>query len=102
MNPSSVATEYKKQFSELLVEEYQDTDLVQETIITLLSDQIGAGNMFMVGDVKQSIYGFRHAEPSLFIEKHKQFSDVSYPALGIDLARNFRSPEVLLMCVYYL
>src|SRR5690625_6869010 len=59
MNPSSVATEHKKQFSELLVDEYQDTNLVQETIITLLSDQIGAGNMFMVGDVKQSIYGFR-------------------------------------------
>ena len=102
MNPSSVATEYKKQFSELLVDEYQDTNLVQETIITLLSDQIGAGNMFMVGDVKQSIYGFRHAEPSLFIEKHKQFSDVSHPAQRIDLARNFRSRKQVLIGANYI
>lgn len=102
MNPSSVATEFKQQFSELLVDEYQDTNLVQETIITLLSDQIGAGNMFMVGDVKQSIYGFRHAEPSLFIQKYKQFSDVSHPAKRIDLARNFRSREQVLIGSNYI
>src|SRR5690625_5000944 len=60
--PSAVARQLQAQYKELLVDEYQDTNLVQETIITLISDQVGPGNMFMVGDVKQSIYGFRHAD----------------------------------------
>lgn len=100
--PSTVAKNLQKQFSELLVDEYQDTNLVQETIITLISDQVGPGNMFMVGDVKQSIYRFRHAEPSLFIEKYKRFALSDNPATRIDLASNFRSRELVLVGANYI
>lgn len=99
---SDVALNFKRQFSEVLVDEYQDTNLVQETIINLISDQVGAGNTFMVGDVKQSIYGFRHAEPSLFIQKYKQFSDMNHPGKKIDLANNFRSREHVLTGANYI
>ncbi|MFC2949960.1 helicase-exonuclease AddAB subunit AddA [Virgibacillus sediminis] len=94
--PSTVAKEYQRRFSEVLVDEYQDTNLVQETILTLISDRNGPGNMFMVGDVKQSIYRFRHAEPSLFIDKYKRFAGSGHPAARIDLASNFRSREQVL------
>src|SRR5699024_3820922 len=93
---SDVAQEYKRQFKEILVDEYQDINLVQETILSLVSDEEGRGNMFMVGDVKQSIYGFRHAEPTLFIEKYKQYQEDPTSGLRIDLAKNFRSREAVL------
>ncbi|AIF42732.1 helicase-exonuclease AddAB subunit AddA [Virgibacillus sp. SK37] len=100
--PSDVAIHFKKQFSELLVDEYQDTNMVQETLLTLISDQSGPGNMFMVGDVKQSIYRFRHAEPSLFIDKYKRFAKEEHPAQRIDLASNFRSREHVLVGANYI
>lgn len=100
--PSNVAKNLQAQYSELLVDEYQDTNLVQETILTLIRNQIGAGNMFMVGDVKQSIYRFRHAEPTLFIQKYKRFSDADHPGKRIDLARNFRSREHVLHGANYI
>ena len=71
--PSSVAKGFHKQFTEVLIDEYQDTNLVQETLLRLLTDGDEAGNLFMVGDVKQSIYRFRHAEPSLFLMKYKDY-----------------------------
>src|SRR5699024_10919338 len=88
--PTHVAIAYKQQFKEILVDEYQDINIVQETILSMVSDQIGAGNRFMVGDVKQSIYRFRHAEPTLFIQKYKQFAENPSDGLRIDLAKNFR------------
>lgn len=100
--PSNVAQHFQEQFNELLVDEYQDVNLVQETILTLISDQIGAGNMFMVGDVKQSIYRFRHAEPSLFIEKYKRFAKEAHVGQRIDLASNFRSREHVLTGANYI
>ncbi|QDP39754.1 helicase-exonuclease AddAB subunit AddA [Radiobacillus deserti] len=100
--PSSVAREFKQKFTEILVDEYQDTNLVQETILSLISDQEHAGNMFMVGDVKQSIYRFRHAEPSLFLNKYKQFAEEAHPGKRIDLARNFRSREQVLSATNYI
>lgn len=100
--PSNVAIHFQKQFSELLVDEYQDTNLVQETILTLISDQIGPGNMFMVGDVKQSIYRFRHAEPSLFIQKYKRFAQEEHVAKRIDLSSNFRSRADVLTGTNYI
>src|SRR5690625_2114386 len=100
--PSKVAEHFKRQFSEVLVDEYQDTNLVQETIITLVSDQEGSGNIFMVGDVKQSVYGFRHAEPSLFIEKYKRFAESDDQGKRIDLASNFRSREHVLIGANYI
>ncbi|HLR79362.1 MAG TPA: helicase-exonuclease AddAB subunit AddA [Bacillota bacterium] len=100
--PSNVAMNLKSRYKELLVDEYQDINLVQETLLTLISDQIGSGNMFMVGDVKQSIYRFRHAEPTLFIDKYKRFSDSESSAQRIDLARNFRSREEVLTGTNYI
>jgi ATP-dependent helicase/nuclease subunit A len=91
LTPSAAALSYKKQFQEVLLDEYQDTNRVQEAIVTLISRQ-EPGNRFMVGDVKQSIYRFRLAEPGLFLEKYNRFpKDGSGDGLRIDLARNFRS-----------
>lgn len=87
--PSEVALAYREQFVEVLVDEYQDTNLVQEAILQLVSR---GDNLFMVGDVKQSIYGFRLAEPALFLGKYKAFTpDGRDQGLRIDLSRNFRS-----------
>jgi len=92
--PSKAAAEFANYFSELLVDEYQDTNLVQETIINLLSN---GKNLFMVGDVKQSIYRFRLAEPTLFMDKYKQFQlDGSGVGMRIDLSKNFRSRAQIL------
>ena len=100
--PSNVAERLQDQFSEVLVDEYQDTNLVQETILRLVRKPEELGNMFMVGDVKQSIYRFRHAEPTLFIEKYKQFSNADYPGERIDLARNFRSRKEVLAATNFI
>ncbi|WP_141603578.1 helicase-exonuclease AddAB subunit AddA [Terrilactibacillus laevilacticus] len=97
--PSVVAEQYRSLFNEVLVDEYQDTNLVQETIVKLVSGGTSEeGNLFMVGDVKQSVYRFRLAEPGLFIEKYKQFSDQkdNHNGLKIDLSRNFRSRQNIL------
>lgn len=69
---SAAAHDYREQFAEVLVDEYQDTNMVQETILRLIS-QAAPGNRFMVGDVKQSIYRFRLAEPGLFLAKYRSF-----------------------------
>ncbi|WP_314001202.1 UvrD-helicase domain-containing protein [uncultured Paenibacillus sp.] len=70
--PSAAAEEYRRQFDEILLDEYQDTNMVQEAIVELIS-RPGPGNRFMVGDVKQSIYRFRLAEPNLFLAKYKAY-----------------------------
>ncbi|GGE72636.1 helicase-exonuclease AddAB subunit AddA [Priestia taiwanensis] len=96
--PSSVALEYREKFTEVLVDEYQDTNFVQESILRLVTkDGEASGNLFMVGDVKQSIYRFRLAEPGLFLGKYKRFTkDGEESGLRIDLSQNFRSrAEVL-------
>lgn len=102
--PSDVAMKYRKQFQEVLVDEYQDTNLVQETILNLVSNESEAeGNMFMVGDVKQSIYRFRLAEPNLFLGKYMRFRHDGYNGgLRIDLNRNFRSRREVLDGTNYL
>ncbi|MDQ0192644.1 helicase-exonuclease AddAB subunit AddA [Paenibacillus wynnii] len=96
--PSDAAIEYRNQFDEVLLDEYQDTNSVQEEIVRLISRE-GPGNRFMVGDMKQSIYRFRLAEPGLFLDKYRSFGKSGEPAdptevstgRVIDLARNFRS-----------
>ncbi|MDI3233972.1 helicase-exonuclease AddAB subunit AddA [Exiguobacterium antarcticum] len=88
---TDVARLLQERFVEVLVDEYQDTNEVQERILKLVSKSDEAtGNLFMVGDVKQSIYKFRHAEPGLFLNKFKRFrlTDVG---TRIDLTKNFRS-----------
>src|SRR5699024_11625993 len=71
-------------------------------ILSMVCEQEGPGNMFMVGDVKQSIYRFRHAEPSLFIGKYNAFAREIHPGLRIDLARNFRSRKHVLSGVNFI
>ncbi|WP_281888255.1 helicase-exonuclease AddAB subunit AddA [Paenibacillus sp. YYML68] len=89
--PSQAALEYREQFAEVLLDEYQDTNRVQEAIVAFISHE-QPGNRFLVGDVKQSIYRFRLAEPGLFQEKYKSYQlDGTGPGLRIDLSRNFRS-----------
>lgn len=82
----------RAQFDEVMVDEYQDINSLQETILQLLARK-EPGNMFMVGDVKQSIYQFRLADPLLFLHKYRDYGD--NPAHGdrIVLAENFRSVE---------
>src|SRR5699024_11600747 len=63
LSPSTIAKQYQKRFKEVFVDEYQDINIVQEAILSAVSSDEQDGNMFMVGDVKQSIYRFRHAEP---------------------------------------
>jgi ATP-dependent helicase/nuclease subunit A len=96
IGPSQVARQYRERFVEVLLDEYQDTNRVQEAIVALISGDT-PGNRFMVGDVKQSIYRFRLAEPGLFLEKYKSYiSDGCMPGQRIDLAKNFRSrPKVV-------
>ena len=96
--PTDIADAYRQYFEEILVDEYQDTNRVQEQILSCIKrgDETN-GNLFMVGDVKQSIYKFRQADPSLFIEKYNAFNrDGHDSGMRIDLSQNFRSrPEVL-------
>ncbi|HET7580305.1 MAG TPA: helicase-exonuclease AddAB subunit AddA [Bacillales bacterium] len=91
---SDAALDYREQFHEVLVDEYQDTNFVQEAILQLITK---GENLFMVGDVKQSVYRFRQAEPGLFLTKYKMYGkDRKGEGLRIDLANNFRSrAEVL-------
>lgn len=98
VQPSSIALQYREQFAEVLVDEYQDVNSLQETIINLVkSGSEENGNLFMVGDVKQSIYGFRLAEPNLFLNKYDRFTaDVTGNGLKIDLNANFRSRKEVL------
>ncbi|MCU9612478.1 helicase-exonuclease AddAB subunit AddA [Caldibacillus lycopersici] len=96
--PSETALQYRNQFKEVYIDEYQDTNMVQETILHLVKRPSEvSGNLFMVGDVKQSIYRFRLAEPNLFLAKYLRFTkDGNNSGLRIDLAQNFRSRSEVL------
>ena len=96
--PSDIAVDYRNRFAEVLVDEYQDVNLLQETIIQLVKRGGEAdGNLFMVGDVKQSIYRFRLAEPMLFLGKYSRFTETDGDqGLKIDLNANFRSRKEVL------
>lgn len=101
--PSSVALDFKNYFDEVLVDEYQDSNRVQETIIGLVSrKQSDNPNVFMVGDVKQSIYRFRQAKPELFIEKYNSYKIDEGENRKIQLYKNFRSREEVIDAVNYL
>ncbi|NRD78384.1 helicase-exonuclease AddAB subunit AddA [Bacillus sp. BRMEA1] len=102
--PSEAAIAYREHFKEVFVDEYQDTNMVQETVLMLITkDNEATGNLFMVGDVKQSIYRFRLAEPNLFLGKYNRFRlDGASSGLRIDLARNFRSRKEVLDATNYL
>ncbi|AIQ48787.1 ATP-dependent helicase [Paenibacillus sp. FSL R7-0273] len=89
--PSDAAVEYRSQFDEVLLDEYQDTNSVQEEIVRLISRE-APGNRFMVGDMKQSIYRFRLAEPGLFLDKYNSYSSAG-SADGKDIENGFDETE---------
>ena len=92
--PSEVALELQDTFKEIMVDEYQDTNGVQETIINLISR---VDNRFYVGDVKQAVYSFRMADSSLFMNKYNTYGLMNDAVeRRIDLAKNFRSHENIL------
>ena len=112
--PSKVAYDYQAQFAQVMIDEYQDSNLTQEVILTSVST-VGQGkyNIFMVGDVKQSIYSFRLARPDLFMEKFHSYtkmeealpensSSKAIKTWRIDLHKNFRSRSEVLSGVNHI
>ncbi len=90
-NNKSVKEEIKNNFKEIMIDEYQDTNDIQEYFISLISDN----NVYMVGDIKQSIYRFRNANPNIFKNKYEKYSQNS-GGYKIDLNKNFRSRDEVL------
>ena len=100
---SGVADNFKEYFDEVLVDEYQDSNAVQEAIIDLVSRKYSDNpNVFMVGDVKQSIYRFRQAKPELFLEKYNTYSKEQGKNIKIQLYKNFRSRDEVIKGVNYI
>lgn len=97
LESTETAREFSKHFEEIMIDEYQDSNQVQEDILTAISrEHQGVGNMFMVGDVKQSIYRFRMARPELFMEKYNTYTSDDSGHQRIDLHKNFRSRNEVL------
>ncbi len=88
-----VVLDYKKKYEEVLIDEYQDSNLIQENILNMIAND----NVFMVGDVKQSIYKFRKARPEIFLEKYNKFPEYNNEVERIEnkilLFKNFRSNQ---------
>lgn len=100
--PSDIALGYREKFHEIFIDEYQDSNLVQEVLLGTIA-KIIAPNRFMVGDVKQSIYRFRQAKPEIFLQKYRDYDeheDTSYRK--IMLYKNFRSREEVVDCANYI
>lgn len=96
-SPSEIAVEFQNNFNEIMIDEYQDSNLVQELLLTSVSKlSQGKNNLFMVGDVKQSIYKFRLARPELFMGKYETYTDEDSENQRIDLDMNFRSRREVL------
>lgn len=90
---TDAARELAARFDEVMIDEYQDSNLIQEVILSAVSGETdGRYNRFMVGDMKQAIYGFRKARPDLFLEKYRTYREEG-DHRRIDLSRNFRSRE---------
>ncbi len=100
LQDKAAAEEYRKKYQHIFVDEYQDSNLVQETILTSIGRK---NNLFMVGDIKQSIYRFRNADPSLFLGKYLTFATLEGENnRRIDLSKNFRSRAGILAGINYL
>jgi ATP-dependent helicase/nuclease subunit A len=100
LRDNKVANEYKEKFQHIFIDEYQDSNLVQETLIEKIKKD---NNLFMVGDVKQSIYKFRLAEPEIFLKKYKKFKESNKELdIKIDLNQNFRSKGKIIDSVNYI
>ncbi|MFI3201110.1 MAG: helicase-exonuclease AddAB subunit AddA [Eubacteriales bacterium] len=102
-HPTDTAKIYQRYFTEILIDEYQDSNLVQEYLLKSVSkESSGSYNQFMVGDVKQSIYKFRLARPELFMEKYYGYTIEDSNMQKINLSQNFRSRQEVLSVVNYL
>lgn len=102
LHSSPSAKELSEQFDEIMIDEYQDSNLVQEYLLSQVSAIVhGEHNIFMVGDVKQSIYRFRQARPELFMEKLDTYSIEDSETQRVDLHKNFRSRREVLTSVNY-
>ena len=100
---TDAAKELASYFSTVMTDEYQDTNEVQETILWSVSgEEDGRFNRFMVGDIKQAIYGFRHARPEIFIEKYRSFGTDAGQRERIDLNKNFRSRGSVIAAVNHI
>jgi ATP-dependent helicase/nuclease subunit A len=100
--PSDVALQYREKYDEILIDEYQDSNLVQEVLLDTISRK-DPPNRFMVGDVKQSIYRFRQAKPELFLEKYNSYSSLEGEKnRKITLYKNFRSRSEIIEGVNYI
>jgi len=104
VKPSRAALEYRDYFDEIMVDEYQDSNMVQEIILCMISRMKDENpNVFMVGDVKQSIYRFRQARPELFMEKYNAWpADRGGVCRKILLYKNFRSRPEIISAVNYI
>lgn len=101
--PSRTALDYRDYFEEILIDEYQDSNPVQEMLLESISgEDNGKFNRFMVGDVKQSIYKFRLARPEIFMEKYEAYGKEGTERRRIDLHRNFRSRAEVLDSVNFI
>ena len=98
--PTAAAEQYRESFEEIMIDEYQDSNYVQELILTSISRN-DPPNLFMVGDVKQSIYRFRLARPELFMEKYASYTKEESAHQKIELHKNFRSRKSVLDSVNY-
>ncbi len=97
--PTETATEYRNKFKEVMIDEYQDSNFLQEALLAAVSgEEHGVYNRFMVGDIKQSIYRFRLARPELFLEKYQSYGESidDHKRERIDLHQNFRSRHEIL------
>lgn len=101
--PTDTAVDYRNYFREIMIDEYQDSNLVQEYLLAGISGETqGNYNRFMVGDVKQSIYKFRLARPEIFMGKYKEYSLADSKKQRVDLHQNFRSRKEVVDSVNYI
>lgn len=98
-NPTAVCKELRGKYAEILLDEYQDTNNIQDEIFRLISGD--NKNIFMVGDIKQSIYKFRNAVPKLFTDKYEEYRENKEDGALICLSKNFRSREEVINTVNY-
>ena len=90
---------YREKFEYIFIDEYQDNNVIQEALIDLIRRE---NNLFMVGDVKQSIYKFRLAEPEIFQQKYMRYKQDGRVSAAIDLNRNFRSKRTVIDFINYI
>lgn len=102
-SPTLTAYDLSEYYEEIVIDEYQDSNLVQEILLNSISrEKFGQPNIFMVGDVKQSIYKFRLAKPEIFMEKYNNYLENRDLYYLVDLHKNFRSRKNIIECVNFI